>query len=71
MASKASVADQQKQVQENVHYQLTHMCQAMDDVLHPDVKNDPSKDPSEVHSHSRRSGLSFAVGGVGSANMQR
>ncbi|CAN6252458.1 unnamed protein product, partial [Urochloa humidicola] len=37
LASKASVADQQKQVQDNVHYQLTHMCQAMDTILRPDV----------------------------------
>ncbi|CAL5020738.1 unnamed protein product [Urochloa decumbens] len=70
LASKASVADQQKQVQDNVHYQLTHMCQAMDSILRPDVTNDPSKDPKEAHSHSRRSGLTFAVGGAASANKQ-
>ncbi|OEL36398.1 hypothetical protein BAE44_0002584 [Dichanthelium oligosanthes] len=70
LASKASVAEQQKQVQENVHYQLAQMFQAMDGILHPDVKNDPSKDPSEAHSHSRRSGLSFAVGGAASAKTQ-
>jgi len=68
LAGKASVAEQQNQVQENVHYQLTHMCQAMDGILRPDVTNDPSKDPSETHSYSRRSGLSFAVGGAASAN---
>lgn len=71
LASKASVADQQKQVQENVHYQLSHMFQAMDDVLRPDVKDDPSKDPSKAHSHPQRSGLSFAVGRAASANMRR
>ncbi|RLM78110.1 hypothetical protein C2845_PM12G21320 [Panicum miliaceum] len=70
LAGKASVAEQQNQVQENVHYQLTHMCRAMDGILHPDVTNDPSKDPSETHSYSRRSGLSFAVGGAASANKQ-
>jgi len=70
LAGKASVAEQQNQVQENVHYQLTHMCQAMDGILRPDVTNDPSKDPSETHSYSRRSGLSFAVGGAASANKQ-
>ncbi|KAL6634798.1 hypothetical protein ACP70R_027469 [Stipagrostis hirtigluma subsp. patula] len=70
LASKASVADQQKQVQENVHNQLTHMCQAMDSILRPDATNEQSKDPSEAHNHSRRSGLSFAVGGAGSPNKQ-
>lgn len=69
MASKASAADQQKQVQENVHYQLKHMCQAMDSILLPDTTNDPSLAPSEAHNYSRRSGLSFAIGkGVASAN---
>lgn len=69
MASKASVVDQQKQVQGNVHYQLKHMCQAMDSILRPDIKNDPSQSPSDTHNKSRRSGLSFAVGtGVSSAN---
>ncbi|KAL6899457.1 hypothetical protein ACP4OV_006115 [Aristida adscensionis] len=67
LASKASISDQEKQVQENVHYQLTHMCEAMDSILRPDA-NDPSKDSSEAHNHSRHSGLSFAVGGVGSSN---
>jgi len=71
LAGKASVAEQQNQVQENVHYQLTHMCRAMDGILRPDITNDPSKDPSETHSYSRRSGLSFAVGGAASANKQR
>jgi pyrroloquinoline quinone (PQQ) biosynthesis protein C len=71
LASKASVADQEKQVQDNVHYQLSDMCQTMDSILRPDVINDPSNDPSEAQSHSRRSGLSFAVGGAASANNQR
>lgn len=70
LASKASVDQQQKQVQENVHYQLRSICQAMDSFLHPDSANDPPKDPSEGDNHSRRSGLSFAVGGVGTANKQ-
>jgi hypothetical protein len=65
MASKASVSEQQKQVQENVHYQLTNMCQAMDSILLPDTKNGAS----EANNYPRRSGLSFAVGtGVASAN---
>ncbi|GJM85619.1 hypothetical protein PR202_ga02087 [Eleusine coracana subsp. coracana] len=70
MASKASVDQQQKQVQENIHYQFRQICQVMDNFLCPDATNDPSKDPSEEDHHSRRSGLSFAVGGVGSANKQ-
>ncbi|KAG8071553.1 hypothetical protein GUJ93_ZPchr0006g43317 [Zizania palustris] len=69
MASKASVDEQQKQVQENVHYQLTNMCQAMDSILLPDTANCPSQVPSEAHNYPRRSGLSFAVGtGVASGN---
>lgn len=71
LASKASVTDQQKQVQDNVHYQLSDICQTMDSILRPHVTNDPSNNPSEAESHSRRSGLSFAVGGAASANKQR
>jgi hypothetical protein len=69
MANKASVTDQQKQVQENVNYQLKHICKTMDNILRPDTKKDPSQSPSDAHNNSRRSGLSFAVGtGVASAN---
>jgi len=69
MASKASVTEQQKQVQENVNYQLKHICKTMDTILRPDTKSDPSQSPSDAHSNSRRSGLSLAVGtGVASAN---
>jgi hypothetical protein len=70
LASKASVDQQQQQVQENVHYQLRRICQAMDGFLRPDAMNDLSKDSSEGDHHSQRSGLSFAVGGVGSASKQ-
>lgn len=68
MASKASVTDQQKQVQQNVHYQLKHICKSMDSILRPDTK-DPSQSPSDAYNNSRRSGLSLAVGtGVAAAN---
>jgi len=62
MASKASVTEQHKQVQENVNYQLKHICQTMDSILRPDTKNDPSQTPSDAHNGPRRSGLSLAVG---------
>ena len=69
MASKASVTEQQKQVQENVNYQLKHICQTMDSILRPDTKNDPSQPTSDAHNSPRRSGLSLAVGtGEASAN---
>ncbi|VAI46877.1 unnamed protein product [Triticum turgidum subsp. durum] len=68
LASKASVTDQQKQVQQNVHYQLKHICKSMDSILRPDTK-DPSQSPSDAYNNSRRSGLSLAVGtGVAAAN---
>ncbi|CAM0945122.1 unnamed protein product [Alopecurus aequalis] len=69
MASKASVTEQQKQVQENVNYQLKHICQTMDNILRPDTKKDPSQPPSDARNSPRRSGLSLAVGtGEASAN---
>ncbi|VAI58828.1 unnamed protein product [Triticum turgidum subsp. durum] len=68
LASKASVTDQQKQVQGNVHYQLKHICKSMDNILRPDTK-DPSQSSSDAYNNSRRSGLSLAVGtGVAAAN---
>ncbi|XWS54343.1 hypothetical protein CRYUN_Cryun10bG0081900 [Craigia yunnanensis] len=62
MASKASVADQQKQVQENIHYQIKNFCTAMDEIFLPDIN-----EPQELQSNATpsRSGLSFAVGGNG------
>ncbi|KAK6241548.1 hypothetical protein SCA6_006937 [Theobroma cacao] len=59
MASKASVADQQKQVQENVHFQVQNFCTAMDEILLPDI-SEPQKSQSDAT--PSRSGLSFAVG---------
>ncbi|WCJ43115.1 hypothetical protein M5689_023877 [Euphorbia peplus] len=64
MASKASVADQQKQVQENVHHQIENFCRSMDDILLPDMKKfEPGNAPDAA---PRPSGLSFAVGKSGS-----
>ncbi|XWS68480.1 hypothetical protein CRYUN_Cryun04dG0094200 [Craigia yunnanensis] len=62
MASKVSVADQQKQVQENIHYQIKNFCTAMNEILLPDI-NKPQE--SQSNATPSRSGLSFAVGGSG------
>ncbi|KAL3351634.1 hypothetical protein AABB24_019953 [Solanum stoloniferum] len=64
MAGKASLADQQKQVQENVHSQITSFCKYMDHILQPDlsVKDKPGTPSSENNYSPRRSGLSFAIG---------
>lgn len=66
MAGKASVADQQNQVQENVHSQIKSFCSFMDEILLRDVnmKNGaplPASGPAQ-----QRSGLSLAVGKSGS-----
>ncbi|KAL3718750.1 hypothetical protein ACJRO7_003799 [Eucalyptus globulus] len=69
MASKASVADQQKQVQENVHSQLKSFCTFMDEILLPGVNKTntaPAVDSPVSSKAHHRSGLSFAVGGSGS-----
>lgn len=64
MAGKASLADQQKQVQENVHSQITNFCKYMDHILQPDlkVKDKQGTSSSENNSSPRRSGLSLAIG---------
>lgn len=64
MAGKASLADQQKQVQENIHSQIKTFCNTLDRVLLPDSKNMnelPESCP-QTKAAPRRSGLSFAVG---------
>lgn len=63
MAGKASLADQQKQVQENVHSQITNFCKHMDYILQPDLtgKDKQGTSSSENNSSPRRSGLSFAT----------
>lgn len=63
MASKASVADQQKQIQENIHEQISTFCTYMDDILRPDPKMvNTHNSSSEPKTAPRRSGLGLAVG---------
>lgn len=65
MANKASLDDQQKQVHENVHYQVTSFCRYMDDILLPDhkVKDNQATSPTATTSSPHSSGLGLAVGG--------
>lgn len=55
MATKASFADQQKQVQENIHSQVKSFCMHMDEILLPDMRkgNEPAESP-EKSSHAVR-----------------
>lgn len=65
MANKASVADQQMQVQENVHFQIKAFCTFMDEVLLPNEKtvNDDSCELSQqANILPHHSGLSSAKG---------
>lgn len=60
MSSNASIADQQQQVQENIHSQVQTFCKNMDDIL---VCNLQTLDkPMEPDPSPRRSGLGLAVG---------
>ncbi|KAJ0679548.1 putative SET domain-containing protein [Helianthus annuus] len=61
MASKSDLADQEKQVQENIHSQITNFCTFMDHMLLPESKSDD--ETSQQHTTApRRSGLSLAIG---------
>ncbi|VVB17512.1 unnamed protein product [Arabis nemorensis] len=61
MAGKTSLSEQQKQVQENIHYQVENFCSLMDRILLPDV--DKNESGSQSTSPPRRqSGLTFAIG---------
>ncbi|XP_027153694.1 uncharacterized protein LOC113753674 [Coffea eugenioides] len=64
MASKASLTNQQKQVQENIHSQIETFCTTMDDIVLPNLQStEKAHEPiEEKNSTSRRSGLSLAVG---------
>lgn len=64
MASKASFSDQQKQVQENIHYQIKNFCNILNGVLLPDSenKNELPESCPQTNVAPRYSGLSFAVG---------
>lgn len=71
MANKASVADQQRQVQDTIHCQIRNICDAMDDILLPDGLSKPTVQEStpQMPNAQRPSGLSFAIGKtVASAN---
>ena len=62
MGSKASIADQQSQLQENVHAQIKSFSMTMDEILILDTKRigDAHEMPQQpIASHW--SGLSFAV----------
>ncbi|KAG6410385.1 hypothetical protein SASPL_128443 [Salvia splendens] len=63
MASKANLEEQQKQVQENIHEQISTFCKYIDDILRPDPRkaNTPNSS-SEAKTAPRRSGLGLAVG---------
>lgn len=65
MANKASLDDQQKQVHENVHSQVTNFCSYMDDILLLDqkVKDNQATSPATLHFSPRSSGLGLAVDG--------
>ncbi|KAF2308100.1 hypothetical protein GH714_035176 [Hevea brasiliensis] len=67
MASKASVADQEKQVQENIHSQIENFCTAMDEILLPEMnkKSEPGEPLGQSDTASCHSGLSLAVGKSG------
>ncbi|KAF3597507.1 hypothetical protein DY000_02026241 [Brassica cretica] len=62
MAGKTSLSEQQKQVQENIHYQVGNFCSLMDGILSPDVTKNESGSQTATPPR-RQSGLTFAVGG--------
>lgn len=67
MAGKTSLSEQQKQVQDNIHYQVENFCSLMDGILCPDVsKREPGSQPATPP--PRQSGLTFAVGGSNHAS---
>ena len=63
MASKASIAVQQSQLQENVHAQIKSFSMTMDEILIPDAKRigDAHEMPQQPIAASHWSGLGFAV----------
>lgn len=65
MATKASVADQQKQVQDNIHSQIKTFCSSMDKILEVKKFTEPLELEPQKIAAPRRSGLSFAVGRSG------
>lgn len=59
MANKFYVAEQQKQIQENIHFQIKNFCTAMNDILLPDARKRSTKDEALAQSNA------FAVGKSG------
>lgn len=63
MGSKAPLADQQEQVQENIYSQIKVFCTSMDNILRTDFKSkSESISAEQQNAGPRRSGLSLAVG---------
>ncbi|KAL4586681.1 hypothetical protein LXL04_011323 [Taraxacum kok-saghyz] len=62
MASKAELSDQERQVQENIHSQITNFCTSMDEILLPDLKQTHDKSSQKDATTPRPSGLSLAIG---------
>lgn len=63
IASKASLADQQKQVQENIHSQIKDFSAFMDAILLPEKTSGETHEASnQINSIPQQSGLRFAVG---------
>ncbi|XP_073134876.1 uncharacterized protein [Henckelia pumila] len=64
MAGKAPLSEQEKQVQENIHEQVSTFCKCMDDILLPDSKlaDDTLNLPSGRSNAPQHSGLRLAVG---------
>lgn len=62
MGSKAPLADQQEQVQENIYSQIKAFCTSMDNILRTDSKSTSESISAKQNAGPRRSGLSLAVG---------
>lgn len=63
MASQASLADQQKQVQENTRSQIKTFSMQMDEILLPEKKSEEHLgSTTQLNAAPRPTGLSFAVG---------
>lgn len=64
MAAKATLSEQQNQVQENIHYQVENFCSLMDEILLPDINKTEELNESESESRSPpcKSSPSFAIG---------
>ncbi|KAJ6353518.1 hypothetical protein OIU76_002520 [Salix suchowensis] len=59
MANKSYAAELQKKIQENIHFQITNFCTAMNDILLPDARKRSRKEEAPPQSDA------FAVGKSG------